>query len=325
MSEQAKSTPIYFVPSDSESLVPKAFSAIDTQWVESNGFGGKEGDICFIPATDGTIRAVLFGIGKAGNPKRSPLLCGQLPARLPEGHYRYSLDGYLAEDDQALFLATLAWHLGSYRFDRYKEQAKPMPQLDWPEGVDQEDVLRQVKGSNLARDLINIPANDMGPDELEAVTKGLVDTHGACLTVIKGDDLLSHNLPMIHAVGRGSIRAPRLLDFVWGEEKAPKVTLVGKGVCFDTGGLDLKPSSAMGLMKKDMGGAANVLGLASMIMSAQLPVRLRVLIPAVENAVSGDAFRPGDVLQSHKGLTCGNWQYGCRGAACAGRCDGVGR
>ncbi|TLP45992.1 leucyl aminopeptidase family protein [Cohaesibacter sp. CAU 1516] len=303
MSEQAKSTPIHFVASDGESHVPKAMSAAGTQWAESTGFAAKEGEICLIPSLDGSIEAVLFGIGKQSNPNRSPLLAGLLPVRLPEGRYHYVIEDVLAEDDQALFLAVLAWHLGAYRFDRYKENTKPMPELDWPEGVDREDVLRQAKGSNLARDLINIPANDMGPDELEAVTKGLVDTHGAILTVIKGEALLEHNFPMIHAVGRASPRAPRLLDFVWGDESAPKVTLVGKGVCFDTGGLDLKPSSSMLLMKKDMGGAANVLGLASMIMSAQLPVRLRVLIPAVENAVSGNAFRPGDVLQSHKGLT----------------------
>lgn len=303
MSEQANSTPIYFIASDAESFVPKALSATSTQWVETTGFGAKEGEVCLVPSNEGGLQAVLFGTGKGGNASRSPLLAGLLPTRLPEGRYHYASQDLLEGDAQVLFLATLAWHLGSYRFDRYKENAKPMPELDWPEGVDRDEVLLQAKGSNLARDLINIPANDMGPDELEAVTRGLVDTHGASLTVIKGEDLLEHNFPMIHAVGKGSPRQPRLLDFVWGDENAPKVTLVGKGVCFDTGGLDLKPSSAMLLMKKDMGGAANVLGLASMIMTAQLPVRLRVLIPAVENSVSGEAFRPGDVLQSHKGLT----------------------
>ena len=303
MSEQAKSTPIHFVASDWESQVPKALSATATQWVQSTGFTAKEGEICLIPSLDGSIEAVLFGIGTEKSTTRSPLLAGLLPVRLPQGHYHYVIEGPLANDEQALFLATLAWHLGAYRFDRYKENTKPMPELDWPEGIDRDEILRQAKGSNLARDLINIPASDMGPDELEAVTKRLADTHGAVLTVIKGEELLAHNFPMIHAVGRASTRAPRLLDFVWGDESAPKVTLVGKGVCFDTGGLDLKPSSSMLLMKKDMGGAANVLGLASMIMSAQLPVRLRVLIPAVENSVSGDAFRPGDVLRSHKGLT----------------------
>ena len=303
MSEQLTSTPIYFIESDGETLVPHSLSAQATQWVETTGFAAKEGEICLVPGPDGDLQAVLFGFGKKASRSRSPLLPGLLPTRLPEGRYHYASREMFADNGQALFLATLAWHLGAYRFDRYKEHAKPLPELDWPTGVDQDEILRQAKGSNLARDLINIPANDMGPDELEAVTRGLVDTHGASLVVTRGDELLEKNFPMIHAVGRGSCREPRLLDFVWGDERAPKVTLVGKGVCFDTGGLDIKPSSAMLLMKKDMGGAANVLGLASMIMSAKLPVRLRVLIPAVENSISGDSFRPGDVLQSHKGLT----------------------
>ena len=303
MSEQTKSTPIYFIEAGAESLVPKALSAASTQWVETTGFAAKEGEICLIPGSDGDLQAVLFGLGKKESKTRSPLIAGLLPTRLPSGQYHYASLEIYEDNPQGLFLATLAWHLGAYRFDRYKEVAKPLPELDCPDGVDLEEVMIQAKGCNLARDLINIPANDMGPEELEAVTRGLVDTHGASLVVTKGEALLRNNFPMIHAVGKGSNREPRLLDFVWGSEKDPKVTLVGKGVCFDTGGLDLKPSSAMLLMKKDMGGAANVLGLASMIMSAKLPVRLRVLIPAVENSVSADAFRPGDILQSHKGLT----------------------
>ena len=158
-------------------------------------------------------------------------------------------------------------------------------------------------GVFLARDLVNTPTNDMGPDELEQAVRALARKHKAKVSVVKGDDLLAKNFPMIHAVGRASDKAPRLIDMVWGDRNAPKVTLVGKGVCFDTGGLDIKPSSGMLLMKKDMGGAANVLGLASMIMASRLKVRLRVLIPAVENAISGNAFRPGDVLTSRKGLT----------------------
>ncbi|WP_319411495.1 leucyl aminopeptidase family protein [uncultured Cohaesibacter sp.] len=297
------SCPIYFIHSDSETLLPKALSAQATQWIETTGFVASEGELCLVPGPTGACEAVLFGMGKKESKTASPLLPGLLPVKLPKGRYHFASMDLFADDPQRLFLATLAWHLGSYRFDRYKENANEVPQLDWPEGVDSEEVLRQVKGSNLARDLINIPSNDMGPDELEAVTRGLVDTHGARLEVTKGDALLEKNFPMIHAVGRASPRAPRLLDFIWGKESDPKITLVGKGVCFDTGGLNLKPGSSMALMKKDMGGAANVLGLASMIMSARLPVRLRVLIPAVENSVSGNAFRPGDVLPSHKGLT----------------------
>jgi leucyl aminopeptidase len=271
-------------------------------WAKTHDFKAKKGQICLLPSVDGAIEKVLFGLGEKKEGAGNPLDVGTLPTKLPVGTYHYSngTDIWSVED---LSLAVLAWYLGGYRFDRYKDAGKEMPELDWPEQVDREEILLLAKGSNLARDLINIPANDMGPDELEAVTKGLADSHGARLTVTKGEALLEHNFPMIHAVGRASPREPRLLDLVWGEAGNPKVTLVGKGVCFDTGGLDLKPSSAMLLMKKDMGGAANVLGLASMIMAAKLPVRLRVLIPAVENSVSGNAFRPGDVLQSHKGLT----------------------
>ena len=297
------SCPVYFINSDSDTLVPKALSAQATQWIEATGFAAKEGEVCLLPGPSGSCEAVLFGLGKKESKTASPLLPGLLPVKLPAGRYHFVEDEQFFEDPQVLFLATLAWHLGCYRFDRYKENAKEMPQLDWPDGVDRDEVLRQAKGCNLARDLINVPANDMGPDELEAVTRGLVDTHGAQLEVTTGDELLEKNFPMIHAVGRASTRAPRLLDFIWGKESDPKVTLVGKGVCFDTGGLNIKPGSSMALMKKDMGGAANVLGLASMIMSAKLPVRLRVLIPAVENSIAGDAFRPGDILRSHKGLT----------------------
>lgn len=300
MSDQPMSTPIHFLYADDEAAF-EALPELAQSWAGATDFAARAGQICLVPAQDGAIASVLFGQGNRNDQTRSPLLAGDLPNRLPDGRYHYVLPD--DADEQSAFLATLAWHLGAYRFDRYKEDARPHPELDCPEGVDAEMVLLQAKGSNLARDLINIPSNDMGPDELEAVTNGLADTHSARLTVTRGDELLEHNFPMIHAVGRASDREPRLLDMVWGDEAAPKVTLVGKGVCFDTGGLDIKPSSSMLLMKKDMGGAANVLGLASMIMGAKLPVRLRVLIPAVENSISGNAFRPGDVLQSHKGLT----------------------
>lgn len=300
MSAQPRSTPIHFLYADDEAAL-QALPEQAQSWAKATDFAAKAGQICLVPSQDGAIASVLFGQGNRGDKTRSPLLAGDLPNRLPDGRYHYVLPD--DADEQSTFLATLAWHLGAYRFDRYKENARPHPELDWPQGVDAELVQLQAKGSNLARDLINIPSNDMGPDELEAVTKGLADTHSARLTVTRGDELLEHNFPMIHAVGRASDREPRLLDMVWGNEADPKVTLVGKGVCFDTGGLDIKPSSSMLLMKKDMGGAANVLGLASMIMGAELPVRLRVLVPAVENSISGNAFRPGDVLQSHKGLT----------------------
>jgi leucyl aminopeptidase len=177
------------------------------------------------------------------------------------------------------------------------------PRLILPEGVDGEELSRIAAAIFLVRNLINTPANDMSPADLADAALNVARTHGAKASVIVGDDLLTQNYPMVHAVGRAAEVAPRLIDFTWGRADAPKVTLIGKGVCFDTGGLDLKPSSAMLLMKKDMGGAANVLALADLIMGAKLDLRLRVLIPAVENNVAGNAFRPGDVLQSRKGFT----------------------
>ena len=202
--------------------------------------------------------------------------------------------------------AVLAWLMGGYRFDRYKKtvarQTKAGARLLLPKGVDGDEIGRIAQALFLARDLVNTPANDMGPADLEKVARGLARTHGAKIAVTSGA-ALSKGYPLIAAVGQGSPRSPRLIDLTWGRPKAPRVTLVGKGVCFDTGGLDLKPSAAMLTMKKDMGGAACVLAVADMVMGAKLNLRLRVLIPAVENAVSGSAMRPGDVFASRKGLT----------------------
>jgi leucyl aminopeptidase len=196
----------------------------------------------------------------------------------------------------------LAWCLEAYAFDRYKANTKKFPSLVCASHVDYEDVVRLANATYLVRDLINTPSNDFGPDELEAAARKVASHYKAKLGVVKGE-ALKRGFPMVHEVGKASPRQPRLIDFSWGSARAPKVTLVGKGVCFDTGGLDIKPASGMALMKKDMGGAANVLGLAQMIMDAKLPVRLRVLIPAVENSIAGNAFRPGDILKSRKGLT----------------------
>jgi len=197
---------------------------------------------------------------------------------------------------------TLGWLLTGYVFDRYRDQTAPAARLVAPEGVDAAKIEILAEGEALTRDLINTPASDMGPDNLEEAARLLAEAHGAEIEVTTGDDLLDKNLPMIHTVGRAADRAPRLIDMRWGST-GPRLTLVGKGVCFDTGGLNLKPGASMGLMKKDMGGAATVLGLAQIIMALNLPIRLRVLVPAVENSVSGAAFRPQDILQSRKGLT----------------------
>ncbi|MBL4667327.1 MAG: leucyl aminopeptidase family protein, partial [Sneathiella sp.] len=222
-----------------------------------------------------------------------------LPGSLPEGIY--SLDADL-DEKQASDVA-IGWSLATYIFDKYKKNDKKFATLVLPENADKAHVERSVYATNLARDLINIPTSDMGPKALEGAASQIAGEFEARQMNIVGSDLLTYHYPMVHAVGRASAQEPRVVDMVWGDPKAPKITIVGKGVCFDTGGLDLKPSSAMLLMKKDMGGAAIALGLAYMIMHADLPVRLRVLIPAVENAVSGNAYRPGDVLTSRSGKT----------------------
>ncbi|QQS15024.1 MAG: leucyl aminopeptidase family protein [Rhodospirillales bacterium] len=224
---------------------------------------------------------------------------GALATRLPPGEY--CLVGDL--DAAAATAAATAFALGTWRFTRYRGRAKPGPRLVWPAKCDRAAVERVVDGMFLGRDLITTPANDMGPAELAAAAKKLAQRHRARFSAIAGEELLRRNFPVIHAVGRASTRAPRLVDIVWGRAGAPKVTLIGKGVCFDSGGLDLKPATGMLMMKKDMGGAATVLAAASMIMAARLDVRLRVLIPAVENSVSGNAFRPMDVIRSRKGVT----------------------
>jgi leucyl aminopeptidase len=197
----------------------------------------------------------------------------------------------------------LGWGLGGYQFDRYKKSKRPEAALVWPSGVDKARITAFVEAAALGRDLINTPAEDMGPDGLAAAAKAVASAGGATYRELVGKALLEHNYPSIHAVGRAASRPPRLLDLTWGDPNAEKVTLVGKGVCFDSGGLDIKPAEAMKLMKKDMGGAACVLAIAKAVMHLQLPIRLRVLIPAVENSISADAFRPLDVLNTRKGLT----------------------
>jgi leucyl aminopeptidase len=255
------------------------------------GFKGQAGRHVLLPDDDGGVARVLFGLGE---PNGDPLLAGKLAMALPPGTYR------LAEGFAHPELAALAFELGGYRFERYKKPKEAAPQL--ATRGDGEALRRIRDGVFLARDLINIPANDLSPRDLAAAAEALAARCGASVTLVEGE-ALERDFPMLHAVGAGSDRPPCLVDLRWGSEADPKVTLVGKGIVFDTGGLDIKPSTAMALMKKDMGGAANVLGLAQMIMQAGLKVRLRVLVPAAENAISGRAFRPGDVLRSRKGLT----------------------
>jgi len=257
------------------------------------GFSGREGEL--LPLTVGSkVAAWVLGLGEGAD----AFAAATFAEKLPDGLYRLGETAKAQDGGNA----ALAWLLGRYGFSRYKTAKKNAPRLVVPDGVDGEEVSRIAEAVFLARDLINTPANDLGPDDLAAAARALAAAHGAKLGVIKGA-ALKRDFPLIEAVGRGSARPPCLIDLTWGNPKAPRVTLVGKGVCFDTGGLDLKPSAGMLTMKKDMGGAAVALAAAAMVMGAKLNLRLRVLIPAVENAVSGSAIRPGDVFKSRKGLS----------------------
>jgi len=289
--------PITFATRSTWDAIRAELPAPARQFAAANGFAAKPGACLTLPGTDGRIAHVLFGLEEAASKSRDPFRPGALPGLLPPGLYRFAN----APHDSRL--AALAFALGSYRFSRYRSADAPDVRLVPPDGVDAADITRMADAACFARDLINTPSNDMGPEQLAQAAQHLAQRFGADFNCIVGDDLSRQNFPLIHAVGMASTRAPRLIDFSWGDLAHPRVTLVGKGVCFDTGGLDLKPSSSMLIMKKDMGGAANVLALAQMVMDARLRLRLRVLIPAVENAVAGNAFRPLDVFRSRKGLT----------------------
>jgi leucyl aminopeptidase len=293
----ATPVPIWFCATDTYVQVREELGAAARRFAETAKFEPKPGHSLLLPSADGALAGVLFGLEPASKADRDRFLPGRLPGLLPAGIYRFANE---AHDTR---LAALAFALGSYKFTRYRKADANGAQLAIPDGLDGADLSRIAEGVTLARDLINTPANDMGPAELADAAKALADRHGAAFHVIVGDELLKQNFPLIHAVGRAATRPPRLIDITWGDLGAPKITLVGKGVCFDTGGLDIKPDAGMLNMKKDMGGAACVLAAAHLIMDAKLNLRLRVLIPAVENAISGDAFRPLDVYKSRKGIT----------------------
>jgi len=283
-------TPLILIESDHFETWLAEQPADRVRWLNASGFKGK-GHV-LVPGDDG-LSAVVVGVKSL----RDAWLLGDVVNKLPAGRYHLDIDADARER------AALSWLLGAYRFDRYKtaEPVEATLVIDSPAQV--ERVRKLADGVALVRDLVNTPAADMMPEHLSERMADMAKTFGAEFSEIVGEDLLTRNYPTIHAVGRASVHAPRLLDLRWGDAADPKITLVGKGVCFDSGGLDLKPASNMRLMKKDMGGAAHVLGLAQMIMALNLPIQLRVLIPAVENAVAGNAFRPGDVLTTRKGLT----------------------
>ncbi|MGJ8587769.1 MAG: leucyl aminopeptidase family protein [Yoonia sp.] len=290
--------PVDVIESDGVDAALEALSAEAQAWARAQDFTASLGQVLCLPDAKGGIARVLVGYGTAARRARDRFHMGAAARKLPEG--TYEIASGLGGDD--LEEAALAWLLAGYSYDRYIKPSKPAARLVAPEEVDAGRIAIIANGEALTRELINTPPSDMGPDELEEAARALASEHEASINVIKGDDLITSNFPMIHTVGRASSRAPRLIDMRWGDS-GPQLTLVGKGVCFDTGGLNIKPASSMGLMKKDMGGAATVLGLAHMIMALDLPLRLRVLIPAVENSIDGSAFRPQDILTSRKGLT----------------------
>lgn len=300
----AKCLPIYLLSSDSIAFEDEAFETIGLRaktWIKATHFKGASGAVLLVPDDEGELTGAVLGLGADDEASQDALVVGALPKRLPEGVYRIA---YAVDDRRDRSRDALAWALGTYRFERYKSFGSEFAKLRLDDQIsDKVELFALARATAFGRDLISTPANDMTPEHIAAAAIALAASYEAdCRTVI-GDELLTENFPMVHAVGRASDNAPRLVDFTWGDEENPKVTLVGKGVSFDSGGLDIKSAAGMVLMKKDMGGAANVLALASAIMATDLPVRLRVIIPTVENAISGSAFRPGDVLQSRSGRT----------------------
>jgi leucyl aminopeptidase len=290
-----RSVPLTPVTAEDLAARMEALDEVGRQWLGATGFTAEPGKVALLPSPSGELARVLVGLARDDE---LWALAG-LPDALPPGTYR--LDPAPAAPTATRF--ALGWALGCYAFTRYKERNRGFADLVWPAGADRGLVERLARGIGTARDLINTPTEHMGPTELAGAVEALAARHGARCRLIAGEALLRENYPMIHAVGRASASAPVLADLTWGDDAAPKVTLVGKGVCFDSGGLDLKPGSAMRLMKKDMGGAATLIGLASAVMEANPALRLRLLVPAVENAVSGKAFRPLDVIRTRKGMT----------------------
>jgi leucyl aminopeptidase len=288
--------PIWFVHVDNFDLVRNEIGERERIFIAAAGFEPKPGRLLLLPAADGKLAGVLFGIEGSEEREIDRFRPGQLAVQLPPGTYRFAN----APHDGRL--AAMAFALGTYQFARYRKAEARQVRLVVPDGIDGDDLTRIVEGVTLCRDLTNMPSNDMGPAELETAARALAKQHGAKIQITSGDSL-GKNFPLVNAVGAGSVRTPRLIDFTWGKAGDPKITLVGKGVCFDTGGLDIKPDTGMLNMKKDMAGAATALALAHMIMARGLKVRLRVIVPAVENSISGTSFRPRDVYVSRKGIS----------------------
>ncbi len=287
--------PIWFVAAGEWETVKARLGDKAVAFAESCGFTPKPGRLQLVPGEGGRLAGVLFGVEAAGA-GRDPLTAGRLATSLPEGVYRF------ANPPADAGLAALGFLMALYRYERFKADPANKPRLVAPAGVDAGRIERIVAAVAFGRDLINAPANVLGPDALEQAAVKLAEAFDASVSMVRGDDLVAANFPLVYAVGRAAAEPPRIVDFVWGRDDAPRLTLVGKGVTFDSGGLDIKPASGMELMKKDMGGAATALTLARLVMETGLDVRLRVITPIVENAISGPAMRPGDVIVSRKGL-----------------------
>ena len=288
------SVPIHVTTASGFAALAARQPAAVKQWLKTLGFAGAPDRHALVPGADGKLQAVWAGVRSATD----AWALAALPMALPEGHYHLAAEG-LALDDAA---AALSWELGAYRFDLYKPAARAPAQLHLASRAATQRALIVAAAMASTRDLVNTPAEHMGPAELAEAVRLVAKQHGATFKQTVGDKLLAAGFPAVHAVGRAAAREPRLIELNWGKPKHPRITLVGKGVCFDSGGLDIKGADGMRLMKKDMGGAANALGLAQMIMALQLPVRLQLLIPAVENAIAGNAFRPGDVFKTRAGV-----------------------
>nr|WP_316641998.1 leucyl aminopeptidase family protein [uncultured Roseateles sp.] len=290
----ASATPITLVTRTGLTELALTLPEASRNWLATVGFKGAPDSFALIPGADGKLASVLAGVEHDA----APFALAALPGALPEGNYKLAAEGLQLGAEQA----ALSWELGSYQFDLYKPRKRPAAVLQLASSPDAQRGLALATAICATRDLVNTPAEHMGPAELAEAAKELAKQHGATFKQIVGDALLKQNFPAIHAVGRAATRAPRLIELNWGKPKHPKLTLVGKGVCFDSGGLDIKGAEGMRQMKKDMGGAANALGLAALVMAFKLPVRLQVLIPAVENAIAGNAYRPGDVIKTRQGL-----------------------
>jgi leucyl aminopeptidase len=291
-----QAVPILFVTAGNFAEAVKTLDARAHVFVRAAGFELKAGKHLLVPDATGKLACVLFGLEEAGDQAMDLFRPGALAGLLPAGSYRFANAPHDAR------LAALAFALGSYQFARYRKAQARELRLVLPDGVDGEDLSRIIEGVTLCRDLINTPSNDMGPAELEDVARRLGKQHGAKVQVTSGGKL-AKEFPLVAAVGAGSAREPRLIDLAWGKDSDPKITLVGKGVAFDTGGLDVKTDAGMLNMKKDMGGAATAFALGHMIMARKLKVRLRIIVPAVENSISGTSFRPRDIYTARKGLS----------------------